>query len=151
MAPMAGNASSEKCWWRDCCKAAPCWSASRSYAGARCVLTLLKSWFIYECFVISFRLPTWNWIPWNAVCFTKRNLSWTCSQWRRGNGSCVRLAALSLMAGSSFASVLILQNRGRIWMKRCNAFTHQQDTIWVFFCLKGSCDRFCFSLGLSTL
>lgn len=152
---MAGSVSSEKCWWRDCCKASLCQSACCSTARALCVWTPLKNWFIYKWFVISLRLPIWNWSRGDAVCSTKSNLSWTCNQQRRRIFYQQRemgavwswLTLISLMTGSSFAGLPILQNLGRIWMKSCNAFSDQQDAIWVFFSgLKGSCDCFCLSL-----
>lgn len=99
MAFMAGSASSGKCWWRDCCKASLCQSACCSAARARCMRTLSKNRFIYKWFVISFRLPIWNWSRGHAVCSTKSNLSWTCNQQRRRiflsterKRSCVELA-----------------------------------------------------------
>lgn len=129
--------------------------ACYSYATASCLLMLLKSWFIYKWFVVSLRLPIWNWIQGHAVRSTKGNLLWICNQRRRRiffiNGEKQKLCgtgwlALPLVTGSSSASLLILQHHGRIWMKRCNAFSHQQDTIWVFFSgSKGSCACFCLS------
>lgn len=93
------------------------------------VLTPLKNWFIYKWFVINLRLPVWKYI--------QSNLSWTWNQHRRviflsaqRNRSCVAVAGtLSLVTGSSFASLLDMQNYGRIQMKKHDAFSHQQDTI----------------------
>lgn len=90
------------------------------------------------------------------MCSTKGNLSQTCNQRGRRvffiNGEKQKLCGvgwllLSLVTGSSFVSLLISQNHSRIWVKRCHAFSHEQDTIWGFFSgLKGFCACFCLSL-----